>query len=465
MREKMKEVQDSSKDVDIFGDAISTTGSKDPDQQSWDLLIQNIIDGKVIPVIGPELLTVERKNENDEVISMNINEFIIKGLAGKLGVKHPHSFSEMIYSDKYKNHFGDREVDRDKIYDLVYQIFAKNRFPATKQLEKFLSIRQFPFVITTSYAPIVEQAMRNVWKDELRVMRFCNNPVQNDDIKTEVDLRKPTVYYMFGKYCEEVKKYALTDTDMLDYVSSWLSNDNKVRPKNLCNALRDKYLLMLGNSHDNWLFRFIWYSVRKSNLGHGMLAYDLPDEQLINFLARVQTFTRQNTSEVMEQIITRLNKKLAEEKETEKFNQPKERMDVFISYSRSDSEIADKLYEALTKLGKRVWYDRNNVTEGGNFMEEIYKAIRTAQYFIPIFSGNITKEKKESHVYRNEWDTAIEVAISMGRTFIIPIAVKDFDFYKAAIPEKLRQYNAIHFAGSEDIEQVAENISRIMNQD
>ena len=110
-------------------------------------------------------------------------------------------------------------------------------------------------------------------------------------------------------------------------------------------------------------------------------------------------------------------------------------------------------------------YDRNNVTEGGNFMEEIYKAIRTAQYFIPIFSGNITKEKKESHVYRNEWDTAIEVAISMGRTFIIPIAVKDFDFYKAAIPEKLRQYNAIHFAGSEDIEQVAENISRIMNQD
>lgn len=464
MRKKRKDTQNGSMDTDIFGDAISTTGSKDPDKQSWDLLIQNIIDGKVIPVIGPELLTIERKNENKEPISMNINEFIIKGLAGKLGVKHSHSFSEMIYSEEYKNVFGEREVDRNKIYDLVYQIFAKNRFPAPQQLKDFLSIRQFPFVITTSYAPIVEQAMQEVWKEELRVMRFCNNPVQNDDIKTEVDLRKPTVYYMFGKYCEEVKKYALTDTDMLDYVSSWLSNDNKVRPKNLCNALRDKYLLMLGNSHDNWLFRFIWYSVRKSNLGHGMLAYDLPDEQLINFLARVQTFTRQNTSEVMEQIITRLNKKLAMI-DTEKFKQPENGMDVFISYSRSDSEIAEKLYEALTSLGKRVWYDHNNLTEGGNFMEEIRCAIRTAQYFIPIFSDNITKEKNEAHVYRNEWDTAIEVAISMGRTFIIPIATQNFDFYKASIPERLQQYNAISFVGSEEIEMVAKTISRRMNQD
>ena len=306
--------------------------------------------------------------------------------------------------------------------------------------------------------------MKEIWKDELRVMRFNNNPTENDDIKNSTDLRKPTVYYMFGKAGEGAHKYVLTDTDMLDYVSSWLSNDNKARPKVLCNELKEKYLLMLGNNYSNWLFRFIWYSMRKSDLKQGMLAYDTLDEALLNFLERAETFTKQNTSYVIDHIITRLEKKLKENEET-KFNKPEENMDVFISYSRSDSEIADKLYDTLTEQGKRVWYDKKNLTEGGNFMDEIKKAIRTAKYFVPILSENITKEKGESHVYRNEWDVAIDVAVSMGRTYIIPLAEKKFDFYKAAIPEKMQQHNAITFSINENMENVSEKIIHKMNQD
>jgi hypothetical protein len=441
-------------DDDIFDDIDIM--STDPDEPLWDKLTQQIIEGKVIPVIGPELLTVK---------NMNINKFIIEGFGRKLNFANPpQSFSEIVYSPEYKAAFGDRKSDRDRIYKFVNSILTKTAFPATPQLEKLLAIRQFPFVITTSFAPIVEQTMRTIWKDELRVMRFNNNPSLNDDIKTGADLRKPTVYYMFGKVSEEIGSYVLTDTDMLDYVSSWLSNDNRARPKNLCNELKDKYLLVLGNNYANWLFRFIWYSMRKSDLGRGMFAYDSLDESLLNFLERAETFTRQNTSEVIDQIIARLDKKLAEN-ELVKFNQPEENMDVFISYSRSDSEVAEQLYETLTAQGKRVWYDRNNLTDGGNFMEEIRKAIRTAKYFVPILSENIVKEKADSHVYRNEWNTAIEVAISMGRTYIIPLAEEGFDFYKAAIPDKMQQHNAIFFSKDEGVETVAEKIIHKMNED
>lgn len=453
MEDLEKKTADSSFEDDIFDDIDIIT---DPDEPLWDKLTQQIIEGKVIPVIGPELLTVK---------NMSINKFIIEGLGRKLKFANPpQSFSEIVYSPEYKTAFGDRKSDRDRIYKFVNSILAKTSFPATPQLERFLAIRQFPFVITTSFSPIVEQTMRKIWKDELRVMRFNNNPALNDDIKTGADLRKPTVYYMFGKVCDEIGNYVLTDTDMLDYVSSWLSNDNRARPKNLCNELKDKYLLMLGNNYANWLFRFIWYSMRKSDLGRGMFAYDSLDDSLLNFLERAETFTRQNTSEVIDQIITRLDNKLAEN-ELIKFNQPEENMDVFISYSRSDSDIAERLYETLTAQGKRVWYDRNNLTDGGNFMEEIKKAIRTAKYFIPILSDNITKEKGDSHVYRNEWNTAIEVAISMGRTYIIPLAEDGFDFYKAAIPEKMQQHNAIFFSKEKGIEGVAEKIIHKMNED
>ncbi len=390
----------------------------------------------------------------------NPHKFIIDLLAKGFKVESkPNSFSELVYDSNYK-----KVNKKDSIYYMVNKIFGNVKFEPSLRLKRLLAIRQFPFVITTSFTPIVEHTMRDIWKDELRVMRFNNNPSENNDIKNGTDLRKPTIYYMFGKVGEGAHKYVLTDIDMLDYVSSWLSNDNKARPKNLCNELKEKYILMLGNNYCNWLFRFIWYSMRKPDLGHGMLAYDTLDDSLLNFLEHEETFTKQNTSDVIDQIITRLEKKLKENEET-KFNKPEENMDVFISYSRSDSEIAERLYNILTAQGKRVWYDKKNLTDGGNFMDEIRKAIRTAKYFVPILSENITKEKGDSHVYRNEWDTAIDVAISMGRTYIIPLAAEGFDFYKAAIPEKMQQHNAIFFSTDENIEAVAENIIHKMNED
>lgn len=449
----MEEINNSNLGVsfgDLFGE-IDGFPSIDKDEPLWDMLIQQIIDGNVIPVIGADLLT-------DQIV--NPHKIIVDFLASKFNVdSKPNSFSELVYDPNYTH-----KNKKDSVYYQVNTILQKVEFKASLRLQKLLSIRQFPFVITTSFIPVVEQTMRTIWKDELRVMRFNNNPTENHDVKNSTDLRKPTVYYMFGKVGEGAHKYVLTDTDMLDYVSSWLSNDNKARPKILCNELKDKYLLMLGNNYSNWLFRFIWYSMRKPDLGHGMLAYDTLDESLLNFLERAETFTKQNTSDVIDQIITRLEKKLKENEET-KFNKPEENVDVFISYSRSDSDKAERLYETLTAQGKRVWYDRKNLTEGGNFMDEIRKAIRTAKYFVPILSENITKEKGDSHVYRNEWDTAIEVAISMGRTYIIPLAEQGFDFYKAAIPEKMQQHNAIFFSAEESIENVSEKIIHKMNED
>ena len=435
-----------------FDDIIdSNIFDNNNDEPLWDKLIQQIIDGNVIPVIGADLLI-----DN----SSNLHKFIMDGLAKTFGVsKQVNSFSELVYAPEYKNKFK-----LDNIYYQVDKIFAAKRFPASERLRRLLSIRQFPFIITTSFTPVIEQAMQNIWKDELRVMKFNNNPSENSDIKNGADLRKPTIYYMFGKVGAGAHKYVLTDIDLLDFVSSWLSNDNKARPKNLCNELKDKYLLMLGNTYSDWLFRFIWYSMRKPDLGHGMLAYDTLDESLINFLERTETFTKQNTSDVIDQILVRLDKKLKENEAT-KFNKPEENMDVFISYSRSDTQVAEQLYKALTAQGKRVWYDKYNLTDGGLFMDEIRKAIKTAKYFVPILTPNIEKEKRESHVYRNEWDTAIEVAISMGRTYIIPLADSNFDFYKAAIPERMQQHNAIFYSGEEGIEVIAEKIIHKMNQD
>ena len=174
---------------------------------------------------------------------------------------------------------------------------------------------------------------------------------------------------------------------------------------------------------------------------------------------------KHNTDEAVNQIVTRLLKKLKEYEASAKFKTPQDNTDVFISYSRSDVAIAEALYANLTAQGKRVWYDQHNITAGGRFMEEIHRAIRTTKYFIPILSSNIEREKNEPHIYRDEWETAIEFSKNFGRTFIIPLAEKGFDFYKAKLPERMQEHNAVTYTTEEGVDEAVSRIIKIMNED
>jgi len=426
----------------------------DPDSAAWNKLIDEIIQGNVIPVICPDIL----------VDNYNLHDILVDNIAEAYGVKdNPKSFSDLVYSKDF-----DVKNPHESIYIIVNSIFANNQFEPSTILKELLSIKQFPFVLTTSFTPLAEDVMREVWGEELKVKRFNNNPSENHDISGADDMRKPTIYYMFGKVGEGAGRYVLTDMDMLSFCSSWVANSG-FRPGNLVAQLRNKYLLILGNNYSDWLFRFIWFSFHKAEKYGGEIspscyAYDTVTDELSRFLERHQTFLRQNPGEVVMQIKKRLAEKLKGD-ETTKFANVENNTDIFISYSRRDAAIAEELYKQLTASGKRVWYDRNNITSGGKFMNEIRKGIQTAKYFIPLFSHNIETEKNDSHVYRKEWDEAIEQSTSFGRTYIIPIAEKGFNFYKAAIPDRLQQHNAIEYSSKEDIAEVVQKVIHTINQD
>lgn len=423
----------------------------DPDQSAWDRLTEEILQGNVIPIIGPDLLYDKG----------NIHRILLNLLAEKFGVSpRPTSFSALICDHHYLEKVRD---DKDSIYLFLNQIFARKRFPPSALLRQLLGCRRFPFVITTSFTPAVEDAMREVWGSDLRVMKFNNNPRENQDIRGEVDLHKPTVYYMFGRVGDMAHRYVLTDTDMLDFCSSWLSDTDR-RPKNLVSILKDKYLLMLGNNYSDWLFRFIWYSIRKASSGSSLYAYDQVDDGLSDFLARNHTFLQQPNRRVVEKILSCLADELGRDEAT-KFDRVGHNVDIFISYSRSDSALVEQLYEQLTGMGKRVWYDRKDISYGGRFMDEIRQGIRTARYFVPVLTRHIEEEKNEAHVYRNEWDEALQLSVSLGRTYIIPVVEEGFDFYKAAIPERMKQHNAIMFGASDEMGSVAGKIIHTMNQE
>jgi WD40 repeat protein len=61
-------------------------------------------------------------------------------------------------------------------------------------------------------------------------------------------------------------------------------------------------------------------------------------------------------------------------------------LDVFVSYSRTDSDFARRLNDALQAQGKRTWFDQESIASGTDFQQEINRGIATADHFLFILS-------------------------------------------------------------------------------
>lgn len=104
------------------------------------------------------------------------------------------TFSQLVYDKRFRNR------DIGNIYDLLtlnlnsegnVEYFDKRE--DNELLYRLLSIHYFPFVITTTFAPIVENMMRRIHGNRLRVLMFRNDAGKNDDIENGEETKLPTL--------------------------------------------------------------------------------------------------------------------------------------------------------------------------------------------------------------------------------------------------------------------------------
>ena len=438
---------------------IPLGADEDEDEAQWELLIDEIMRGNVIPVIGPDFLVAGDKN---------IHTVLIDYFAKMHHVKSkPKTFSQLVYD----RDFLYEVKSRNKIYEKIFSVLEKiKNTPPNEALSKLLSTRKFPFVITTSFTPVAEKAMKNVWgENNVRVLQFRNNPSEDllegkGDVLNERDMQKPTVYYMFGKYCREKHRFVVTDLDMMNFCKSWLSEDKS--PRTLSDIIKKRYLLILGNNYSDWQFRFIWFSMRmltENTTQSSLVVSSHPeDSPLIQFLNRLETFTKNNPTEVVDEIVKRINKRKEEGNPLKRY-----KTDVFLSYSRSDADITKKLYDKLRAKGLEVWFDRVTIDNADLWKQRIVEGVKSSRIFVPILSSNIEREFMDEHEYRTEWKEAATIASKMGgRPFIVPLAEKGFDFYntETEIPEEFKERNATWYDAESDMENIASIIQKKVNE-
>jgi len=428
-------------------------------ETAWESLINEILKGNVIPVIGPDFLMDDEKNIHEQIVDL---------LARSLNIKSdpaPTTFSQLIYHRSFPN------IKKNQIYGYVNQAvayFSKEKQPGTL-LKRLLETERFPFVITTSFTPLVEQTMTSVYGKEPKVLIFKNNPSYDEtpglgDIQSARDLKEPTVYYMLGKHCkcDDHPDFVVTELDMMQFCQSWVSG--KGTPPVLTNLIKDKYLLFLGNNYSDWLLRFIWFSLRSNDkLKSSLFVKDVQDEELMAFLNRLEVFTQTDSQIVVNEICSRLVQR--EQKEQMEGNSPIEySKDVFLSYSRRDKEVAETLTKKLLERGVTVWLDnRGGVEDAERWRNAIARGIKDCRIFVPLLTSHIEEEFAEEHEYRTEWNLAAVRASKMGNVpYIFPLAEKGFDFYNELtnIPNELAEINAVWYEKGTDMESIAEKIQR-----
>ncbi|NET56357.1 MAG: TIR domain-containing protein [Symploca sp. SIO2E6] len=96
---------------------------------------------------------------------------------------------------------------------------------------------------------------------------------------------------------------------------------------------------------------------------------------------------------------------------TESLRQPPlESLDVFISYSRADSDLGRKLNDSLQMQGKTTWFDQESIASGSDFQQEINRGIKACDNFLFILSPRSVN----SPYCKDE----VEYAASLNKRFV-----------------------------------------------
>ena len=136
---------------------------------------------------------------------------------------------------------------------------------------------------------------------------------------------------------------------------------------------------------------------------------------------------------------------------------------VFISYTRQDYDIAERLWHALDGAGIDAWFDRKRLTGGDPFEDKIRRHINQCDLFIPLVSQH-TEARDEGFVFK-EWTWAVRRAEGMMRTFIVPMNLDGLDPYRCdRVPQLLREAHFFPLARTGPAPEIVEELRRKLRE-
>lgn len=432
-------------------------------EKIWEILLDAIEQKRVVPIIGDEFFYV---NDNDNGELINYRGFILNKLIEKFNPPKEltpdfNMIADLIKVNNQMQSLMGSFTNATSIYYEIGDIVRSTAIVCDQCLIDFLKSFHFPLILSTSYLPGLE----TILDDSVTIKAYDKTP--RIDIGSSLH-QGTTLYYLFGKCSKANKTYMVTEDDLLDYMHLW--HNIETRPRNLSEYLSDKFLLLLGCSYPNWLFRFFWHSIKNFNLLSGseglkgIVASSMltPENELSRFLSRLQTHTYANGREFMSELKKRQKCDTPIRKEKEEITPDEISYDIFMSYSHKDYDVAAKVADVFEKFGAKVWFDSTALKGSDLYDKIINDKISECQRFVPIISS--TTEKERRGYFRKEWYWALEeLKFRLGSPYIAPITIDEINYASSTMPREFKETHILNYH-SEDFENEIKRLIRSFRQ-
>lgn len=409
----------------------------------WDLLIDCIDDGRVMPVLGQELLQSDVGGKRQ-----SLQRLLVERLAEKLKLNvELNPFCELndlvcAYLEQPRTRLAD-------LYPLIAKA-AKELAPdvaVPESLLKLARIPKFDYFVSLTFDSLMARALDTVrfgGQAGTREVAFSINQstAQQDEAQRRPPASTPVVYNLFGRASSSAD-YAIHDEDVLEFIHRLVSRD-VTPPEWLLSELRGRHLLILGVHLPDWLGRFVLRAATRDRLLLAQRSYFIAREgaasarTLDEFLRRFGRETHIQVydapvSEFVDELYRRWTERFGTEELKPVSDSPAGKCEIFISYGRENLPAVEVLHRAIEDLGGVAWFDKDELTIGERWEKTIVPKIkRDARLFIPVVSTKTVERaatQSEGYVFK-EWRYACDRAESIvgRRKFIFPVVVDaEFD--------------------------------------
>lgn len=404
----------------------SADGFSDRD---WRKVIRDIQGGKVIPVIGPEMVTVTDPATGEP---QALFRYLAPRVAEALDLREPERFTTVNTVAGEHLLGGGSRAD---IYDEVREILDHLDAPPGEALMDLARITDFHFLISSVFDHQLARALSAVRPDfDPKQHLIAYHPSEAIDLPERIG--NTLLFHIMGDY-DTSQDFAVWEEDYMEFICNLIEHQDTL--ERLFRILKNRQLLLLGSPGNDWIVRFFLRVTRQTRLsdrgatapGEYLAAQGANLEApLVFFFDKLKHATRVidgDPSAFVRELYRRWSEQYGQASSDNDFlsqlpvEMPKD--SVFISYASDNRAAALTLGRALHAAGVPIWLDKGRLQAGENYEAALEAAVRIhSSFFISLISAETEADTDRVRYVHKERDWAAGRHVD-GFIYYVPVAI------------------------------------------
>jgi hypothetical protein len=445
----------------------------DLSERFWEDLLLFIEERKVIPVVGPELVTV-REGEND----VPLYDWLARRLADAIELPRADLPPTFDLNDVVSLHLR-RGGEREGLYSRILRLLRDARVAPSEPLLALARIPSLDLFVSLTFDSLLAEAITQARPGAVPEQIAYSTNAVHDLAASRDAMRQPVVFHLLGRVSSS-PEFAICDEDLLEFLHAL--QDRQRQPLKLFDELRTNHLLILGCGFGDWLARFFLRTARGLELSQKRKRWDVladtrsgNDPALAMFLSSFSTDTKVLAMPAAG-FVSELARRWHEAHPQAGNDPPAGPVTgdtdaavprdgaVFVSYASENREAAERLADGLRAAGLDVWFDKNALQVAGDWAISIHRGIERCALFLPVISRESLSEENRRRYFWREWNVADDRARGMApdEEFIVPVVVDDTRLDRTTLPDTFRRKQGPSLPGGQVTPEVAQRLTEIV---